>query len=691
MGVIDEEQAFLDDAYVVLARHTDALEHRMTRLRSAPSTGTGQDDIERQAQFDNLLHQWRSAQAAQERLCFGRVDMADGGRFHIGRIGLRDDGGDPVLLDWRAPQAAGFYQATTVDPHGVARRRRIITRGRTVTHVEDDDLADPTATSTDGAVAAMQTPRDGRMGDIIATIAADQDAIIRSPLSQVTVVEGGPGTGKTVVALHRAAWLLYTHRDRLAKDGVLVIGPSPAFLQYIEQVLPSLGETDVVLLTPAQLVPGVTATATDEPAVAAIKGDLRMATVVARAVRNRQRVPHHDVRIELEDGSSLTLTARALDDARRAVPRNGTFHDGREPFLRKALDALARDRCRQRGDDPSDPDHRQQAIDDLIDDRHVRRTLNLMWLPITAERLLRLLLSDEATLRSAARDVLTDDEIRSLLRPADAPWTTDDIPLLDEAAALLGDLPVPRTREVGVDVEELSARDPFASSRPTSTLAERAIADREWVYGHVIVDEAQELSAMAWHCVARRSTRRSMTIVGDLQQATHPAAARDWDEALREISATTVRHTLTITYRITRQTAGTAIEQLVAAGGTAPDLHPIRDGSPTEFLRCTTTELRDVIIALCTDRPGRACVVLPDEDLTRLGPRLDSAAFGFGSAALDAPIAVLSARDTKGLEFDTVVVVRPDAVARQATRGSDIYVACTRATSTLVLVDLIAD
>ena len=688
MGAIDDEQRFVDVAYAVLTDHVASLEQRMRSIHESPSTGTRQDELERQAQLDNLNQQWRAAVAAYSRLCVGRIDMADGQRFHIGRIGLRDNLGDPLLLDWRAPQAAGFYQATTLQPAGVARRRRIIMRDRTVTHVEDEDLADPTAASTDGAAYAMEAPREGRMGDIIATIAADQDAIIRSPLQQVTVVEGGPGTGKTVVALHRAAWLLYTYRERLAKDGVLIVGPSPAFLRYIEQVLPSLGETDVVLLTPAQLVPGVNATAVDDPAVAKVKGDRRMAQVIANAVRARQRIPLQDVTITLENGAQVTITVQQLEQARRAAPRHGSFHDGREPFLLKALDFLARDRCRQRGDDPQDPEHRAQAVADLIDDRHVRRTLNLMWLPITPERLVRLLLSDPDALQQAARGVLNPHEARLLLRSPSDPWTTDDVPLIDEAAYRLGDFVPPRPADVPADVPELLAVDPFSSSGPSTTLAERALADREWVFGHVVVDEAQELSGMAWHCLARRSTRRSMTIVGDLQQATHPAGARNWEEALVGFGGNIQRHALTITYRITRQIAETAIHWLTRAGGDAPTLEPIRDGQPTTTFAATAEDLANSILADLGEAPGRACVILPDHTFDRLSAGFLAPEFGLGQYALDAEVAVLPVRDTKGLEFDTVFVVSPEEIAMQGIRGSDVYVACTRATKRLVLVEL---
>ncbi len=692
MGSIEDEQVFMDGAYATLERHIEYLDGRVARLRAAPSVGTVQDELERQAQFENLMHQLKAARLAGARLCFGRIDTAAHDSYHIGRVGLRDADGDPVLLDWRAPNAAGFYQATTVNPMGVTQRRRIITKDRTVTHVEDEVLADPTFASsdTDAAAAAVEAPREGRMGDIIATIAADQDAIVRSPLAQITVVEGGPGTGKTVVALHRAAWLLYTFREKLAKDGVLVIGPSTAFLHYIEQVLPSLGETDVVLLTPGQLFPGITATRSDPAATAAIKGDLRMTAVIAAAVEHRRRIPDHDVPITLDDGSTISITARQLADARRSVPKNASFHGGREQFLTRALDSLARDRCRRRSEDPSDEYNRHDALVDIIDDPAVRRTLNLMWLPISPERLVHLLLTDPAALKQASNGILTAAERRALTAVNESDWSVDDVPLLDEAAHVLGDYAPPRPRrsaESDDGMSELSVSDPFASVL-TTTVAERALEDREWIYGHVVVDEAQELSTMAWHCVARRSSRRSMTIVGDLQQTTHPAGARDWDEALRGIGGTVSLHTLTVTYRITKQTAATAVEWLTRAGGHAPLLQPIRDGEPADLITCAEPDLAASILAFVGDAEGRACVVLPDLTYARLSRELRGVSdeFGSGDAALDSPIAVLTARETKGLEFDTVIVVDPDAISAQAARGSDIYVACTRATKRLALV-----
>ena len=502
---------------------------------------------------------------------------------------------------------------------------------------------------------------------------------------------GLASTIKTVVALHRAAWLLYTYRDRLAKDGVLVVGPSHAFLKYIDQVLPSLGETDVVLLTPGDLYPPVSTDVADTPEVAAIKGDSVMARVVAQAVRLRVRVPRDDVTITLSDGSALRLTAHQLADARKGVPRNGTFHGNREPFLKRALDHLTRTRATQRGEDPSDPDVRLGHLQDLVEEPAVRRTLNLMWLPITPEQLITRLLTDADFLASAAAGLLTPDQQARLLRSPDSPWAIDDAPLLDEAADRLGEFvrPAAAAAREAHDYAELEVEDPFTRHRPATTVAERAVSDREWVYGHVVVDEAQELSRMAWRALARRCSRRSMTVVGDLQQTTHPAGARSWQEALDWAGEHVDLHTLTVTYRITQQTAETATDLLTAAGGEAPLLHPIRSGEPTEVLSVAEGDVAEAILRRTRDVSGRVAVVVPDLRASELMAVLAAAdpSFGVGGDAIDAPIAVLTARETKGLEFDHVFVLQPSAIAEQTARGADIYVACTRATQTLHLVE----
>ena len=705
------EQSHVDHCYTLLAGYVSHLEERIDTTSSALSTGTGQDDLEREAMLDNLVSQLRAARTSDTRLCFGRIDGGSGS-FHIGRIGLRDADGEPELIDWRAPNAAPFYQATFANPLGVQLRRRIVTRDRTVTHVEDEVLNDPTLTESRAAAAALDAPREGRMGDIIATIAADQDSIIRSPLNQLTVVQGGPGTGKTVVALHRAAWLLYTFRDKLARDGVLVVGPSPTFLHYIDQVLPSLGETDVVLLTPGQLYPGIDARKHDVDEVAAVKGDARMAQVIANAVRQRRRIPKQDFTITMEDRSTVLITAKQLQDAERSVARNASFHSGREAFLIRALDHLAAYRARQLGEDPSDPEVRRDQVSELVEDRNIRRELNLMWMPITPEALVRRMLTDVDRLRAATASILTSRETRLIFKDQDQEWTIDDVPLIDEAAELLGpwdpDASRNSARESAERRHELAHAEQaisntdmggwidaaglvgrMYSSSQRRSVAELASSDRTWVYGHIVVDEAQELSRMAWRVLSRRATRKSMTIVGDVQQTSHPAGARDWEEALGDVRGKMDLHVLTVTYRITQQIADMATELLTAAGGDAPELHPVREGAEVEVHDITPEHLAELVTKTVANIPGRAAVIVPDDQIEKLSAQLLAASteFGIGDTALDAPIAILTARDTKGLEFDVVFVVDPSSMGTQTKRGADLYVAATRATQVMHLVN----
>ena len=693
-----EEQSFIADAQDLLDEYVHHLNRRIESTKAAPGTGTGQDELEREALLDNLAHQLNSALAARGRFCFGRLIFADGNDHHVGRIGLRGPTGDVVLVDWRAPQAAPFYQATARHPMGLTLRRRIATRPTQhvpeVTHVDDETFETDAQIASVGA-SAMQTPRTGRMADILASIAADQDAIIRSPLEQITVVEGGPGTGKTVVALHRAAWLLYTYRDRLSKDAVLVIGPSNVFLRYIDQVLPSLGETDVVLLTPAQLYPDVRTDRSDVAEVARVKGDARMARVIEAAIAARVRIPTTTMDIRTSTGMRVRLSPEDIHRAARGISRTRHFHAGRDPFLRRVLDSAARNLARDTGHDPNDQDYCQDLVASLVEDVEIRRELNLMWLPTTPEKVIGRLVTDAPTLASAAAGILSAEEQRCLLRESADDWTVDDIPLLDEAAFVLGPWTPPKPAVREEEYRELQASDAYRITPDrhlgrSGSVAERALEDREWIYGHVIVDEAQELSAMAWRAVERRASRKSMTIVGDLQQSTHPAGPRTWDEALRWGEGKVHLNTLKVTYRITRQIAETATALLIAAGGEPPVLTPIRDGDPVLRTPVRLEELADQVQAV-RSREGRNAVIAPDHLMDRLRSLLTGPDFGFGDEALDAPVAVLSAQQSKGLEFDCVVLVDPDGLSAQHPRGADVYVAATRATQTLCLFDPIED
>ena len=693
-GSVKDEQIFVDSTQQLLDDQIAHLQSRIASTTKAPGTGTGQDELEREALLDNLNQQLHAAQAARKRVCFGRLRFTNGDDHHVGRIGMRDSNGEIVLLDWRAPQAAPFYQATIKEPMGLKQRRRIAIKsseqGPVVTHVDDENFEGTDPVSNAGA-ASMETPRSGRMADILATIATDQDAIIRSPLDQVTVVQGGPGTGKTVVALHRAAWLLYTHRERLARDGVLIVGPSNVFLHYIDQVLPSLGETDVVLLTPGQLYPGVRTTVQDNQDVARIKGDERMSRIISAAIAARVRIPHEGLTVTTTTGMRINLSNHDIEQCAKGISRSRRFHDGREPFLRRVLQQAARNVALETGHDPDDDDYCQDLIASIVEDPAVRREFNLMWLPTTPEKVVHQLLTDELTLAQAAQGILSSHDQRLLLREPSDPWTTDDLPLLDEAADALGTwIPPEHRAEEAADYRELQASDayqikPQRSMDRSTSLAERAIDDREWVYGHVIVDEAQELSAMAWRAIRRRASRKSMTVVGDLQQSSHPAGPRSWEQALSWASTRMHLHTLTVTYRITRQIAAAATRLLLDAGGDPPVLTPIRDGADVVERSLPLTGLADYALSV-GPADGRSAVIAPDSRVDQLRSLLTQPNFGFDDDALDASVSVLTAQQSKGLEFDSVLVLDPVGLSLQHERGADVYVAATRATKELQLI-----
>ncbi|MDQ3944786.1 MAG: hypothetical protein M3357_06485, partial [Actinomycetota bacterium] len=398
-------------------------------------------------------HQWRTerdalARSFEERLagmsigdlplCFGRLDMAGGSRFHIGRLALSDEHHEPLLVDWRAPAAQPFYQATAGDPQGVIRRRHLLTQGREVISLDDevfdlDSLSERDRAGLQGdaaLLAALSRERTGRMGDIVATIQADQDRIIRSELAGALVVQGGPGTGKTVVALHRAAYLLYTHRRQLAGSGVLIVGPNGVFLRYIEQVLPSLGETGALLLTPGELFPGVTARRGDPPEVARVKGDLRMVGVLRKAVADRQRSPRQDLTFNFE-GERLRLDRRTLRNIRATARRSRRPHNrAREVVERLVVDALAAQL--------EEPSRRV----DLSRTRAFRELMERLWPLLSPQEVLNDLFGFPALLRSAAPE-LSAAERAALARPrqrnaADVDWSAEDVALLDEAAEILG-------------------------------------------------------------------------------------------------------------------------------------------------------------------------------------------------------------------------------------------------------------
>ncbi|GII62885.1 DNA helicase [Sphaerisporangium krabiense] len=758
---IAHEQAYVTRLY----RRLDAL-RAQTRARLAEVShdagGTAQARTERDVAFGEHTRRLARLDAAENRLCFGRLDLGGGERRYIGRIGLWPESGDgdPLLVDWRAPAARPFYVATPAAPRDVRRRRHILTRGRRVVSVDDETLGEDGDTGTlageAALLAALNAGRTGRMPDIVATLRAEQDAVIRSDHRGVLVVQGGPGTGKTAVALHRAAYLLY-ERPRLASQGVLVIGPNPTFLRYIGQVLPGLGETGVLSATVAELFPGVRADRAEPAATAEVKGRAVMAEVLAAAVRARQAPPGAEVRVEFGDETLVLepeVVARAAARARDSrLPHN----QARPRFAATLVGHLARRVAEQTrelaerieadvagilaeadvdravradlaalGLPEETPPQEIGGEDDVRDlrralasDPAVREALDALWPALTPRGLLEDLFSDPRGLAAAAPGL--DEAERASLVRAPGGWSTADVPLLDEAAELLGvDDRARRARAArdrarrdayaqGVldiaaadegDGEVLTAGDLLDARRLAerhersgdATVAERAAVDRTWTFGHVIVDEAQELSAMAWRMVMRRCPGRSMTLVGDLAQTSDAAGATSWDEVLRPYAGDRWRLArLSVNYR-------TPAEIMDAAAGLVADLGP--EAAPPRSVRRTgvppwRANARDLPASLArhaareaaAPRGGRLAVIVPDGRLGELAAAVRAAVPGtaFGpDPDLTAPVVVLGVGQAKGLEFDAVLIADPAAILAAAPRGrSDLYVAMTRATQRL--------
>jgi DNA helicase IV len=706
---LEAEQIVVDTLYSRLDVIREEAGLRLVEVRRSGPSGSPQNRSERDAFA--TLYEDRIAQldAVEDRLCFGRLDMAVGERLYVGRIGLSDEDHVPLLTDWRAPAATPFYAATAAHPSGVISRRHLTTRGRKVTAVEDDVLdvealrasGQEESLAGEGALlAALDARRTGRMGDIVATIQSEQDAVIRAPLQGALVVQGGPGTGKTAVALHRAAYLLYHHRDLLERRGVLLIGPSQSFLRYIDHVLPSLGETGAVSTTLAGLVRGIGPTVRESDEVAMLKGRADMSVVIRAAVRERQRVPRKDQEFRL-DGRPVVLKRSDVREAQSRARRDGKPHnEARAAFAKDMITRLSRQVADYLGAEIEESD-RKEIARDLRDDRDIRIAINLCWMPITPVALLRDLLSKRHLLDACASR-LSVAERDLLSRLADAPLTDADIPLLDEAAELLGDLPQPtnpkhdRKAEIqyakevlesfGADSMIKVSAEMLADRMQAPTLqrsvAERAAEDRSWTYGHVVVDEAQELSPMAWRMLLRRCPSRSFTIVGDVAQTSSPAGTRWWPETMdpQFQSGWNLRE-LTVSYRIPAAVAEAAQAFARAAGLPVSEISAARevDDAVSTIAVAHTDAIAERAIRAATDevealsgRGGGLVAIIAPTDMVP-------------SIAAGAPegVEVLTARDAKGLEYDAVVIANPRAVAHVA---ADLYVALTRPTRRLVLV-----
>ncbi|WP_144018821.1 AAA family ATPase [Demequina sp. NBRC 110056] len=713
---LDAEQHVVDGLYSRLDELRDEAARRLGEVRREGPSGSPQNRSERDAFATLYEDRIMQLDAVEDRLCFGRLDMSDGERFYVGRIGLSDAEHAPLLTDWRAPAAQAFYSATAANPGGVVNRRHLTTRGRTVVAVEDDVLdverlreagLDEGLAGEGALLAALGARRTGRMGDIVATIQAEQDDVIRAPMTGALVVQGGPGTGKTAVALHRAAFLLYHHREQLERRGVLLIGPSRDFLRYIDHVLPSLGETGAVSTTLAGLVQGVRITGEEADAVASIKGRTDMAAVIASAVRERQRAPRRDQEIRV-DGRTVVIRRSDIKDAQAKARREGKPHNqARATFAKEMISRLTTQLMEQL-DGLGDADDRMELERDVRDNKTIKIALNLCWLPVSPAQLLRDLFSKAHLLDHAAAS-MPRRERDLLLRPASAPFTEADIPLLDEAAELLGDMPgdAPRSSSSEATEEELAyaqdVLDTFGGDGMVSaeslaarmkggesrlSVAERAIRDRTWTYGHVVVDEAQELSPMAWRMLLRRCPTRSFTIVGDVAQVASPAGTRWWPEAMDPVFGQSwTQRELTISYRIPAAVAEAAQAFATAARLPVSELRAARELD--DAVAVSRVESRELVASaaavaarhasdMADGEGGLVAVIVPDAMVAQARATIGA------SDVEGTTVEVHSARETKGLEFDVAIVVEPAAIADA--RAGDLYVALTRPTRRLEIV-----
>jgi len=668
------EQEHVALAYERLAATRAAAEQALRAALGQGGVGTPQALVERDVMVANALERIERLAVGDEAICFGRIDRDDGDTFHIGRLAVADVDHTPLVIDWRVPAAEPFYRATGRHPMGLWRRRHLVTEGRRVVDLEDElfaAIAGAAGPEGDGLLAgpatllaALERSRTGYMRDIVATVQAEQDQIIRAPLTGVLVVQGGPGTGKTAVALHRAAYLLYTHRFLLERQGVLVVGPNRLFLRYIEQVLPSLGETGVQLSTPASLVPEVTPTGTEPVEVARLKGDERMATVVAKAVRDRERPLRRGLDVPFGRGV-LRVDARETAEIVSLARRRSGPHNARRRLVERLLfQRLHEQWQRADGAEGLSADELGRA---LRREPSVVQALERMWPVLTPMQLLHDLFGAPPLLELAA-STLRPEERTALHRPRrasvdDVAWTPADIALLDEARHRLG-----------------PARG----------------KDELRTYGHIVADEAQDLSPMQLRMLARRSLSSSMTVVGDLAQATSTWAAPRWDDVVHHLEPRRGWQLvdLSVNYRTPSEIMAVADRVLAAAvPGARPPRSVRSTGATPRFVRSEPAGLGACVAEVTQAQAatgGTIAVVCADSQRDTLAEALRAAGVDFGDATsrgLTAPVTLVDVGLVKGLEFDVVIVVSPTRLVSESPQGPrSLYVALTRATRRLVVV-----
>ena len=700
-----DEQAYIDHAYECLDTSREAA-WRMRDMTEADLGGTFQARFERNAFDEQMLKRLADLDLGAASLVFGRIDRSAESpgaieSFHIGRLAVADEDREPVVVDWRAPVAEPFYRATGRSPMGLLRRRHFVVEGPKLLGLEDELFGEGhlglghdegldgssggslVANAGDGTglrgystlLASLERGRTGTLGDIVATIQGEQDEIIRSPQHGVLVVQGGPGTGKTVVALHRAAYLLYTHRFPLEDQGVLVIGPNRVFLRYIERVLPSLGEAGVNQVVLSDLVPGVQFLRPDDRAgadttiAARVKGDVRMSDVIDQAVNERERALRNDLVIPFRTGYvrlRVDESARIVKNARRRFRRHNSGRKFVENEVWSALAATYRD-----------PEVGPREIKDTLRGTpEIREALDRMWPLLTPAQLLHDLFGSKALLKLAARGVLDESAAMSLYRPRsesvdDVRWTPADVALLDDARDVLGPKP---GRDGKIDE-----------------------ADEIRTFGHIVIDEVQDLTPMQLKMATRRSLNGAMTIVGDLAQATGPLAPTDWDDVLDHLPDRKPSRVigLSVGYRIPGQIMELANKVMAAATPSlrAPQSVRIGDASP-RFVRASGAlgaAVADEVRSITAELPNASLgVIAPDSMIDELSEHLTAAGVNHGTATrtgLDEGVTLVPVSVVKGLELDAVVVVEPARIVADHEHGMrSLYVALTRPTQRLSVV-----
>ena len=752
---VAEEQAFLDLALVALDHMRD--EARSLRDSAAVANMRGAGDlVERDVVMGTALNRLDQLAIGDQPLFFGRIDYVpdDTGqvdKYHVGRLAVSDDELNPLVVDWRAPVAEAFYRATGVESLGLSRRRHVAMRGHEVISVEDEYFADANgelmlpedevrSATEEGLVegglalggpgallAALGRARTGRMGDIVATIQGEQDRIIRSPLAGVLLVQGGPGTGKTAVALHRAAYLLFTFRATLERQGVLVVGPNPLFLNYIENVLPSLGESGVTLSTISGLVTNVDIRGRESEDVDQLKGDVRMVALLGRALRTRQRPLRSDVRIPV-GRAIVVMKARYTEEAvERARRRPGNHNQRRSAVGRELANRLAQEYYQRFVREGMDDVAGVNELADLIRARtEFKEALQRIWPRLSGQELLHDLFGAPALLRAAGKGHFSDNELELLARKRSASleeieWTKADAALIDEARILLGPQGRPRPPVKlgesgildGIDLDSYAGDVRAAALREAQRLAPQQsneLDEAEFVtYGHIVVDEAQDLSPMELRVLKRRDLTGSMTIVGDMGQATTVSSSVSWTSVLEVLDPrrAPMRVDLTVSYRTPEEVLNFAAPTLLAATPGLEPPRPVRRAGftpivevvrPDDFAATLVNATRREVEAVA---PGRVAVIvtgrrvdeivaiLTSNGLDAVDPRVQE------SKGLGADLVVLGAEGANGLEFDATIVVEPGQIASRGSLDAStttprglrtLYVAMTRPTRRLAIV-----